>query len=302
MPMFPRSAQSRPVRERTKSVVSQILWVCGLVLIGAWVLFNIGLLIWVVFSSFRGGFAIFSKPFDLPPSLNFVNYFNAWARSNLGVGFFNSVMLVALSTAVTIVLASMAAYALSRTRVATAGPITSLFAVGLGIPVQVIIIPIWVLMHQVSSFAFQTFGWWDDRISLFLLYVATSLPFAVFLLTGFFRSLPLDVEEAASIDGAGPWRTYLHIMWPMARSGVVTAAMLTALGLWNETLLALVFITDDDKNTLPQALLGLYGTMQYTADYGALFAGIVIVVLPTLIVYALAGRWIKDGMALGTGK
>jgi N-acetylglucosamine transport system permease protein len=295
---------ARPLRRASSSrrIVSRVLWVAGLVFIGAWVVFNIALLVWVVLNSFRGGSAIFSRPFELPTTFDFVNYVNAWSRSNLGIGFFNSVVLVITASLVTVVLAAMAANALARTRVRSAGPLTTLFAVGLGIPVQVIVIPMWVFMHQLSSFAYDVLGWWDDRISLFLLYVATSLPFAVFLLTGYFRSLPTEVEEAASIDGAGPWRSFFSVVWPMARSGIVTALMLTGLGLWNETLLALVFITDDDKNTLPQALLGLYGTMQYTADWGGLFAGILIVVLPTLVVYAFLGRRFVEGMTLGAGK
>ncbi|WP_214322865.1 carbohydrate ABC transporter permease [Nonomuraea sediminis] len=274
----------------------------GIPLLALWTVVNAGLLVWVAITSFRDGSEIFSKPLALPSSVDFHTYAGAWSSSALGVGFANSALLVSTAAVTTVALAAPAGYALARTRVRTAGPITTLFAVGMGIPVQIIVIPLWVLMHHISSAMYEAVGWWDDRISLYLLYVATSLPFAVFLLTGFFRSLPSELEEAATVDGAGGLLTFRRIMLPLARPGMVTALLMTSLGLWNETLLALVFITDDDKYTLPQSLLGLYGTMQYTSNWGGLFAGIVIVVLPMLVVYGLLGRRVVEGMTLGAGR
>ena len=278
------------------------IWTVLRIVVILWCVFNVVLLLWVAMNSFRGGSRIFSRPLELPRSLSFLNYVSAWTDSSLGQGFLNSVVLVAVCTLVTIVLAAMAAYVLARTAVPSAGPITSFFAIGLGIPVQVVLVPMWVAMNAVSSFMWATVGWWDERLSLGLLYVATSLPFAVFLLTGFFRSLPEDLEEAAALDGASAMTTFTRIMAPLARPGLVTAALLTGLALWNETLLALVFITENSKYTLPQALLGLYGTMQYTSNWGGLFAGIIIVVIPTIALYALLGRRLVEGMTLGTGK
>lgn len=292
-----------PARARRGSgPLGRVLWGLCIAFVVAWAAFNIALLGWVILGSFKGGSSVFSRPFELPEVFGFANYVSAWASSTLGVGFLNSVVLVTLASALTVLLAACAAYALARTNVRTAGPLTTFFAVGLGIPLQVVIVPLFVLMNSLSATAYQLFGWWDSRISLFLLYVATSLPFAVFLLTGFFRSLPTEVEEAAALDGAGPVRVFFSIMWPLARPGLTTALLLTGLGLWNETLLALVFITDDQQTTLPRALLGLYGTMQYTSDWGGLFAGIIIVLLPMILIYAVLGRRLVDGMTLGTGK
>lgn len=292
----------QPVRTPAGSRGGTLVWTLLKIGIVAWCVFNIALLVWVVINSFRGGSRIFSHPLELPRAIDFVNYVSAWSVSSLGRGFLNSALLVVVCTAITVTIAAMAAYVLARTRVPTAGPITAFFAIGLGIPVQVVLIPLFVLMNSISSFMYSSVGWWDERLSLGLLYVATSLPFAVFLLTGFFRSLPTDLEEAAALDGASAWTTFTRIMGPLARPGITTAAMLTAMGLWNETLLALVFITDNTKYTLPQSLLGLYGTMQYTSDWGGLFAGIVIVVIPTVLLYAFLGKRLIEGMTLGTGK
>ncbi|MGO1385166.1 MAG: carbohydrate ABC transporter permease [Arachnia sp.] len=292
----------KPVHTSAGSRRVSVVWTLLKIGILAWCVFNIGLLVWVVINSFRGGSRIFSHPLELPRAIDFVNYVSAWSVSSLGRGFINSSLLVVVCTAITVIIAAMAAYVLARTRVPTAGPITSFFAIGLGIPVQVVLVPLFVLMNSISSFMYSTVGWWDERLSLGLLYVATSLPFAVFLLTGFFRSLPTDLEEAAALDGASAWTTFTRIMGPLARPGIITAAMLTAMGLWNETLLALVFITDNTKYTLPQSLLGLYGTMQYTSDWGGLFAGIVIVVIPTVLLYVFLGKRLIEGMTLGAGK
>lgn len=280
----------------------RLFWLAGLVFVGIWVIFNIVVLLWVVLNSFRGGQAIFSRPFELPRSFDFVNYHSAWVLSALNSGFANSVVLVFAGTALTLVLASMAAYVLSRVPRRSANPLIMFFALGLGIPLQAVIIPLWVFMNSISNFGYTVFAWWDERLSLLLVYIATSLPFAVFLLTGFFRTLPSEVEDAAAIDGASASKVFLKIMLPMAKSGISTAFVLTGIGLWNETLLALVFITDNAKQTLPQSLLSLYGTMQMTADWGGLFAGIMIVVLPTIVAFFILGRKLTDGMALGIGK
>lgn len=293
---------SKTSMSRHRSVIGAVVWNLLKVIIIGWCIGNVLMLVWVGINSFRGGSRIFTRPLELPRGIDFLNYVSAWTVSNLGVGFMNSILLVAICTVITVVLAAMAAYVLARTNVPTAGPLTSFFAIGLGIPVQVVIVPLWVAMNAISSFMYSIFGWWDERLSLGMLYVATSLPFAVFLLTGFFRSLPTELEEAAAIDGAGAWMTFVSIMGPLARPGLVTAAMLTGMGLWNETLLALVFVTDNNKYTLPQALLGLYGTMQYTSDWGGLFAGIVIIVIPTILLYVFLGRRLVEGMTLGVGK
>lgn len=300
----PTSSEQTPPAHgrRPGDLAGGAIWTVLKIVVIAWCAFNVVLLLWVAMNSFRGGSRIFSRPLELPTSLSFLNYVSAWTDSSLGQGFLNSVVLVAVCTLVTIVLAAMAAYVLARTAVPSAGPITSFFAIGLGIPVQVVLVPMWVAMNAVSSFMWATVGWWDERLSLGVLYVATSLPFAVFLLTGFFRSLPEDLEEAAALDGASAMTTFTRIMAPLARPGLVTAALLTGLALWNETLLALVFITENSKHTLPQALLGLYGTMQYTSNWGGLFAGIIIVVIPTIALYALLGRRLVEGMTVGAGK
>ncbi|MCM3778245.1 carbohydrate ABC transporter permease [Microbacterium hydrocarbonoxydans] len=274
--------------------IAPLIWIAG----G----FNVLLFLWVLLQSFRNGAEIFTRPFALPRSFNLDNYVSALTVGQLGYGFLNTIVVCLAATLTILVVAALAGQALSRTRHRFASPLTSAFVVGMGIPVQAVLIPVFVMMQNISSFMYGTVGWWDDRISVYLVYVATGLPFAVFLLSGFFRSLPSEVEEAAALDGAGPVRTFFQVMLPMARPGVTTAFILTLLGVWNETLVALVFITENDKQTLPVSLLGLYGTMQYTSNWGGLFAGVILVTLPILIAYLALGRRIVEGMTLGSGK
>lgn len=268
--------------------------------VGTWIAFNLALLAWLALTSFKPSSAVFD--FSLPTGIELSNYVSAWTVSELGVGFVNSVLVVGVASLLVVALSAPAAYVLTRARVRTAGPLTTFFAVGMGIPLQAVIIPIFVLTHQIAAFGYSVFGWWDDRIGLLVVYVAMSLPFTVFLLTGFFRSLPEDLEEAAALDGASGLRTFGRIMVPLAQPGLITALILNVVSLWNETLVALILITDNEQYTLPQALLGLYQTMQYTSNWGGLFAGVVIVVVPILLVYFWLGRRIVEGLTVGAGK
>ncbi|MFI6920446.1 carbohydrate ABC transporter permease [Nonomuraea spiralis] len=272
------------------------------VLIWAWVAFNVMLFGWIAFTSLKGSGEVFGSPLELPARPEWINYENAWSVSEMGRGFFNSVVIVLVASVTTLILAAPTAYMLTRSGARSSGPLTTFFAVGMGIPIQAIIVPVFVLMQKVSMTFNETFGWWDDRISLGAIYVATSLPFAVFLLTSFFRTLPGEIEEAAALDGAGGVRIFAQIMLPLAQPGLITALILTVISLWNETLLALMLITDTEQHTLPQALLGLYQTMQYTSNWGGLFAGVVIVILPIVAIYIWLSRRIMEGMTLGAGK
>ncbi|QKW10443.1 carbohydrate ABC transporter permease [Streptomyces sp. NA04227] len=291
-----------PTRSRCGRRSSGPFRMLGVPLTWIWACFNVFLLLWVILTAFRNGSEIFTDPFQLPRSLDPKNFTDAWNSSDLGSGFMNSVVIVAAAATTVIALSAPAAYVLSRGQRRSSELITMAFVAGMGIPMQAVIIPVFVWMQNISTYMYDTFGWWDERISLYLIYVASSLPFTVYLLTGFFRSLPRELEEAAALDGCSSFRTFRVVMLPLARPGIVTATILLVISLWNETLLALVLITETDKYTLPQALLGLYGTMQYTSNWGGLFAGIVIVVLPIIAVYIWLGRRIVEGLTLGAGK
>ncbi|RZQ61732.1 carbohydrate ABC transporter permease [Amycolatopsis suaedae] len=283
----PGSRRFSPLRLVGKTVV----WV--------FTAFNLFILYWLIASSFKTPVEIFTQPFQLPLQWfavgdPFRNFSYAWNQAGFGSAFLTTTVLVAVAAVLTVALAAPAAYALTRLGVRGSNPLTNFFAIGMGVPFQTVVIPLFVGMAELNLT--------DDLFGLLLIYVALSLPFTVFLLTGFFRSLPGEMEEAAAIDGASPLRTFLSIMLPLARGGLITALILNAIGLWNETLLAIVFLQDNAKFTLARALFTFYSAARYQSEYGGLLAGVAIVVLPMLVLYVLLARRIITGLTLGAGK
>ncbi|MBA4863330.1 carbohydrate ABC transporter permease [Streptomyces sp. PSKA54] len=259
------------------------------------VAFNVLVLLWILASAVKPTREIIASPWSLPDSLQWGNFARAWDAGNFGTSTLNSLVLVGATALATVLVAAPAAYALSRLGARSAGAGTSLFAIGLGIPSHAVFLPLYQAMAPL--------GLVNSLWGLWLLYTATSMPFAVFFLTGFFRSLPAELEEAAALDGATPFRTFWQIMLPLARSGLITLLLLNVIQHWGETFFALVFIQDQKLQTLPLALLGFLQQMQYSgADWGGMFAGIAIVVLPLVVLYVWLGRRIIEGMTLGSGK
>ncbi|MCP1170633.1 carbohydrate ABC transporter permease [Limimaricola litoreus] len=267
----------------------------GLPLTWAFVAFNIFVLVWMVMSSLKTSSEIFEVPWNLPEVIQWENFVIAWRDGNFSRAVLNTVLLTIGTAVATIAVAAPAAYVLSRFKVVSASPMTMYFAIGIGIPAQLVILPLYAIMNQ--------FGMVNSLWGLWVLYVATSLPFAVFFLTGFFASLPGELEEAAMLDGASAFQTFRIIMLPLARSGIVTLAILNTIAHWNETIFALVFLQTDDRMTLSVTLLNFMKAMQYNnANWGGLFAGVCILVLPVLAIYLWLGRQIIEGMTLGADK
>jgi ABC-type glycerol-3-phosphate transport system permease component len=275
-------------------VIKALLWV--------FVAFNLVILAWTLLSSFRGSRALWTNPLGAD-GLNLGGYARAWHAGDFAGMALNSALTTTASVVGIMALSAPAAYALARSRRRSAAPAVTYFAAGLALPVQAVLIPYQTLSIKLSQFMVDwVTGWWDARISLVICNIALSLPFAVYVLTGYFRSLPTELEEAAALDGAGSLRTFLQVMVPVARPGLTIVAVLNVIGIWNELLLVMVLIDDPRKQTLPAGLSQLSSTMQYTSDWGGLFAGVVILVAPMILLFFWFGRKIMDGMTLGISK
>lgn len=267
-----------------------------------WVLLNVAMVVWIFFNSVKTPRDIFANP-GLPAGWHWNNFWTALSTSGLGVAALNTVVIVAVSVTAIMGLSLPSAYALGRLGGKSAGPIATLFASGMSVPIQALTVPIVLISAGLSRFMVDwVLGAWDPRITVVLFYVVLSLPFTIFVLVGYFRSLPSELEEAAALDGASPFRTFRTVMLPLARSGITTMVVLNVLSLWNETVIVLLVIPNQGMQTLNVALLNFYTAMQYTSDWGGLFAGVVIVIMPMILLYFFVGRRVISGMTDGLGK
>lgn len=262
----------------------------------AWVVYPMA---WVVWSSFKTDEAIFRDAFALPPldALQTGNYARAWNEARFGDYFLNSVIVTCTSVALIVLLGAMAAYALARFYHPLGRGVFWLFLSGLMIPVQLSIVPLF--------FELRALGLLDSRLGLVLVYTANGLPFAIFILAGFFKSLPRSLYEAAVVDGCSEASAFWRVLLPLARPGLVTVAIFQFIGVWKEYFFAFMFTSGDagaGVRTLPLGLANLSITSQYRSDYGMLFAGLVIVTIPILAVFVALQKHLVKGVTAGALK
>ncbi|MEV8017199.1 carbohydrate ABC transporter permease [Streptomyces sp. NPDC086554] len=260
-----------------------------------WVVLAAGPLVWVALTALRPSVEILSDPMGWPTSLHWENFSNAWTEASIGQYALNSLIILAGSLTGTMLLGSMAAYVIARFTFPGNRFIFLLFAGGMMFPVILALVPLFAVM--------ENFGLLDTRPGLMIAYIAYSLPFTVFFLTSFFRTLPTGVQEAAMVDGASHTRTFFQIMLPMAKPGLVSIGIFNFLGQWNQYLLPLLLNNEEESSyVLPQGLANLAVTQGYRGDWGALFAGLTIAMLPVLVVYAVFQRQVQAGLTAGALK
>lgn len=249
-------------------------------------------MVWMVMSSFKTDQAIFASPFALPETIDFGSWVQAWEVGGLGRYAVNSAIVTGVSVTLILVIGSAAAYAFSRFRFRGRGLAMGLFALGLLLPLQSYFIA--------QSNLFTQLAITDTRWALIVPYTAMGLPLAVYLLKVYLDGLPEELFEAARIDGAGDARIFRQLALPLLRPGLATVAIFTALTAWNEFLLALLYIQDDDLKTIPTGLLAF--SSRYTTDYSLLFSALSIVTIPMTVIYVVFNRHIVDGITAGSVK
>jgi N-acetylglucosamine transport system permease protein len=259
-----------------------------------WAIVIILPLIWTVLSSFKNNSEIFASPFSLPSKWNFDNYVSAWTTSGIGSFFFNTLVVVFGALILTMMFGSMTAYVLARFQFPGSRVLYYLMLAGLTFPIFLAIVPLF--------FVLQNFGLLNTLPGLIVTYAAFAYPFTVFFLFSFFKSLSNSIAEAAAIDGAGEWRTFFQVMLPMAKPGLATVAILNFVGLWNQFLLPIALNTDPEKYVLTQGMAQFASQAGYSVDFGALFAAVVITVIPVLIVYVIFQRQLQGSVSQGTNK
>lgn len=248
-------------------------------------------LFWNVYSSFKTNVEFLGDPFALPSSVQWSNYTRAMEKTNIGSNFKNSLYVVLLSLVLIVLLVVPCSYCLARFRFFGRGVMKNLYMALIFIQAPCIMIPLFMQLSEL--------GWLNKLTPLSLLYAVGQIPFSVFLLSGFMKGIPREYEEAAMIDGCGYFRILPQIIVPLAKPGIVTVLMLSAMGIWNEYVLALVLLTDPAKQTVPVGVSVMYEVQRYATDWGALFAALVMVLIPTALVYALGQKYLIEGINVG---
>jgi N-acetylglucosamine transport system permease protein len=262
------------------------------VLLSIWSVIIIVPFLWVVLSSFKTTKEILASPFSLPAHWKFDNYVHAWTDAGIRQFFLNTVVVVGVALVLVMILGSMCAYVLARFVFPGARFIYYLMLAGLTFPIFLAIVPLFFILKNASLL--------NTLPGLIMVYVAFALPFTVFFLYAFFKTLPDDVYEAALMDGAGDWRAFFLIMLPMARPGIAAVAIFNFLGLWNQFLLPVALNTDPNRYVLTQGMANFASQAGYAVDFGALFAAVVITVVPVLIVYVIFQRRLEGTVSQGT--
>jgi raffinose/stachyose/melibiose transport system permease protein len=251
-----------------------------------------GPLLLVVIGSFRPNAEILRDPIAMPGEVDFDNYTRAWQTASISTYFANSILVTVASVALCVTVSAMAAYALGRWTFRGRALLAAFFIAGLMIPAKLGLLPVFYM--------FQSLGLIDTRIGLVLLYAASGVPFSVFVIMAFVRSLPTELEEAARLDGAHEGRLFVSIVLPLIRPALAVVAVFQFAPTWNDFFYPLVLLRSDEKYTIPVGLTRFFG--EYAADRGTLFAGLVIALLPLAIVFALATKHIVAGLTAGMFK
>ncbi|MGN6486573.1 MAG: ABC transporter permease subunit [Devosia sp.] len=293
----PTAAVTKPTGQLEHPVARKTIWTdktvatISHVALIAWVVIICAPLLWVLMSSFKTTSQIFQSPFTLPTSLNFDNYVSAWTTASIGTYFFNTVIVVGFSLVIVMLLGAMCAYYLARYEFKGSRIIYYLMLAGLTFPIFLAVVPLFQTLRG--------FGLLNTFPGLIITYVAFALPFTVFFLFAFFRTLPQEVAEAAAIDGAGPWRIFFTIMLPMAGPGMASVAIFNFLGLWNQFLLPIALNTNTQNYVLSQGMASFASQAGYSVNFGALFAAVVITVLPVLVTYVIFQRQLQGSVSQG---
>jgi raffinose/stachyose/melibiose transport system permease protein len=249
-------------------------------------------IVWLIISSLKTNMELTRSPFALPAKPQFQNYINAFKVSGLGTLFFNSIFISISATALNSLIACMASYVLSRFHFKFREGIFTLFVVGILVPINALMVPYFTLITKMHLY--------DTKFALILTYAAVGLPMSVYLIRGFMLSIPVELDEASKIDGCNFFKRFYHIILPMSRTGIVTAATFQFLFCWNEFIYAMLLTSSPASRTVQ---LGIrYFSNQFTTDYTSMYAAIVVSIIPSILGYVMFQEQIISGLTSGSVK
>jgi N-acetylglucosamine transport system permease protein len=287
----PRAAAASPPATR---LVSAVLWAVGLVVLLAWTVVMLYPLVWTVFGSFKDNRELYRNPLGVPGTLHALNYRRAWSEANIGSFYLNSLVVTAASLGVGVLLSILAAYVIARFRNAVTRVAFWVLTSSMMLPIVLTLVPKFLMLRAL--------GMLDTRVGLILIYVAAGVPFGVFVMESFYRHLPRDFEDSASIDGASHFQTFFWIIVPISTSGMMVVSIFLFLRNWNEIYHAMILLSSPAKYTIPIGMLRIVEIQQYSIEWGVIFAGVVIVIIPVAAFFVVANRNIVRGLTSGALK
>lgn len=240
-------------------------------------------------NSLKSTAEIASSPFSFPREVLWENYVEAFEKGKYGLTIRNSAILTIATIATSLTVAGLAAYALARLRLKWANILTFYFLVGIGVPAQLFIIPLFFMWKQ--------FGLVNTHVGLIIIYTALQSPFATYLLRSYMLSIPEEFLDAAKIDGATDWQVFRHIIAPLTGPGFLTAGLVIGLFTWNEFLFAVTFLPDPEFKPVATSLYAFQG--RFSRDWGLTNAGSVIMMAPILILFLALQRRFIEGLTQG---
>ena len=273
--------------DHLRKAVTQMVFICYSVVV-------IFPMVWLLYTSFKTTDELFASAWSLPAQWATANFAEAWTEAQIGDFFWNSIFVTISTLLLQLFLGSMASYALAKYQFKGTKILYYAFLAGLMFPIFLGLVPLFFLLKYM--------GLLDTHIGLILVYAAFGIPFTVFVLTAFFRTIPGTIMEAGIIDGCSHFTLYWRVMLPLAKPGLTTVGIFTFISIWNEYILALVLLSSSHLRTMPLGIAVLQFVQFYEVDFGALFAGLVIVMLPTLLCYIILQEQITKGITVGAVK
>ena len=266
----------------------------GYLILILWISFTFVLLGWVLLASFSTTKEIFSKKL-LDSGLHFENYVKAWINSDVAGIFRNSLVYSIISCSLLIVICAPAAYVLARFIFPGNKLIQTGFVSAMGVPVVMIVLPLFGIVANLGILNHVL----SNAMLLIFLYIGINVPYTTIFLMTFFSNLSRAFEEAAAIDGCPPTKTFWLIMLPMAQPGIITVTIFNFINIWNEYFISLIFANSDQLRPIAVGLYSMINSMKYTGDWAGMFAAVVIVFLPTFILYIFLSEKIIAGVTGG---
>lgn len=263
------------------------------IIIAVFVVTHLYPIFWMLFSSFRSSLELAAHPFSMPESFVLDNYYRVLFESNMPRYLANSAIVAVISLTAIVFISSMVSFAISKLRFRFSKTVFSYFIIGLTIPYQVTLIPLFIRYTKT--------GLLNTHLGLMLPLIAFSLPVSVLLFVNFYKLIPDEISEAAIMDGCGPYRLYSTIILPLSANTIITVVSMNFLFVWNDYVFSLIFISDTSLKTISLGLQDFIGSHGLT-DWGATYAAICIGTLPTLIMYLFLNKRVVVGMTMGAVK